>query len=327
MKKLFKNRRGTAEIVGTALFLVILLFFFSNVFLWYNSVVRQMNLLMGEKLNSAVGLESTVGRGEPENPLTNTTIYGIVKGGNISSTYMYDGDTYDIEEKMETYDLNDYTYKTHLLSVSYTFNTDIDTIEERRLIRAVRLSIYAQFIDDEEEGCHILIWDFVDEVWISTGHTLVKGNRWFNLSFPPDRYIGEEGDVKIKFKSEIESVGSGIVGSQDYYAGTLAVDFIEVSADPFALKLHALGGRDIQLLRIWIVEVETDNHTYIDLEPLNIWVSHGSYRWILFDDETVVHEDGTIKIQYKPPSGEVRFKILTNLGNTATTSYESTSAS
>ena len=327
MKKLFKNRRGTAEIVGTALFLVILLFFFSNVFLWYNSVVRQMNLLMGEKLNSAVGLESTVVRGEPENALTKTITDGTEKGGDISSTYICDGDTHDIEENIETYEHNNIIYTTHVLSVRYTFNTDIDTIEERRLIRAVRLSIYAQFIDAEEEGCHILIWDFVDEVWISTGHTLVMGNRWFNLSFPPDRYIGEEGDVKIKFKSEIESVGSGIVGSQDYYAGTLAVDFMEVSADPLALKIHALGGRDIQLLRIWIVEVETDNHAYIDLEPLNIWVSHGSYRWILFDDETVVHEDGTIKIQYKPPSGEVRFKILTNLGNTATTSYESTSAS
>ena len=323
MKKLFKNRRGTAEIVGTALFLVILLFFFSNVFLWYNSVVRQMTMLMGEKLNSAVGLESTVVRGEPENAPTKTITDGTEKGGDISSTYMCDGDTHDIEEKMETYDI----YTTHILSVSYTFNTSIDTIEDRRLTKAVRLSIYAQFIDDEEEGCRIFIWDFVDEVWISTGHTLVKGNRWFNLSFPPDRYIGEEGDVKIKFKSAIESVGSGIVGSQDYYAGTLAVDFLEVSADPFALKLHALGGRDIQLVRIWIVEVETDNHAYIDLEPLNIWVSHGSYRWILFDDETVVHGDGTIKIQYKPPSGEVRFKILTNLGNTATTSYESTSAS
>ena len=323
MKKLFKNRRGTAEIVGTALFLVILLFFFSNVFLWYNSVVRQMNMLMGEKLNSAVRLESTVVRGEPENALTKTITDGTEKGGDISSTYICDGDTHDIEEKMETYD----TSTTHVLSVSYAFNTSIDTIGDRRLTRAVRINIYAQFIDGEEEGCHILIWDFVDEVWISTGHTLVKGNRWFNLSFPPDRYIGEEGFVKIKFKSEIEGVGSGIVGSQDNYAGTLAVDFIEVSADPFALKLHALGGRDIQLVRIWMVEVETDNHTYIDLELLNIWVSHGSYRWILFDDETVVHEDGTIKIQYKPPSGEVRFKILTNLGNTATTSYESTSAS
>ncbi|MHA2406095.1 MAG: hypothetical protein ACXACH_05015, partial [Candidatus Hermodarchaeia archaeon] len=59
MKKLWNNQRGTAEIVGTVLFLVILLFFFSNVFLWYNNVSGQMNQVMSDKLNALVSLDST----------------------------------------------------------------------------------------------------------------------------------------------------------------------------------------------------------------------------------------------------------------------------
>ncbi|UCH03170.1 MAG: hypothetical protein JSV20_05195, partial [Candidatus Bathyarchaeota archaeon] len=59
MRKLWHNKSGTAEIIGTVFFLLILLFFFSNVFLWYNGVSREMNVVMGEKINSLVRLETT----------------------------------------------------------------------------------------------------------------------------------------------------------------------------------------------------------------------------------------------------------------------------
>jgi len=312
--KVFRSRRGTAEIVGSVLFLVILLFFFSNVFLWYNNVARQMNMYMWDKLNSAVGLESTVYDGISEKALDVMIAEGSPIGGNYSYTHVYDGDTHDIEENQEI--------DIYVLSVNYTFNTEINTIEERRLTRFVRVNIYAQFVDIEE-GCDIFVWDFVDEVWIKTGHNIVRGSRWFNLTFSPsNRYIDDNGEVWIKFRSEIQKAG---IGTPDNYAGTLMIDYMAVSADPYALKAHALGGREIQLLRLWIVEVDEDIHTYIDIKYLNILINPGSYRWITFGNETLVREDGTIKIGYQPPSGEVRFKIVTNMGNMATTSYDSTS--
>jgi hypothetical protein len=159
MKKLWNNQRGTAEIVGTVLFLVILLFFFSNVFLWYNNVSSQMNLVMSDKLNALVSLDSTM-------------------------------------------DL-----------------------------------------------------------------------------------VGQD-----------------------------------------ALKATAEGGRDVQLIRIWIIEVELNNHTVIDLEAEvanPIWIAEGSYMYIILGNQTRQIDARTLEIDYAlgTVNGEVRFKILTNLGNTATTHY------
>ena len=52
--RLFRSRSGTAEIVGSVLFLVILLFFFTNVYLWHDQVTRRMDNVVVDKLNSAV---------------------------------------------------------------------------------------------------------------------------------------------------------------------------------------------------------------------------------------------------------------------------------
>lgn len=61
MNRKLGERRGTAEIVGTLLFLVILFFILSNVFLWHDNVSNQMDSLMGDKMNSRVELTNNGG--------------------------------------------------------------------------------------------------------------------------------------------------------------------------------------------------------------------------------------------------------------------------
>ncbi|MEM2129750.1 MAG: hypothetical protein QXZ70_04040 [Candidatus Bathyarchaeia archaeon] len=48
--------RGTAEIVGSVMFLLILLFFFTNVYLWHDQVTREMDDVVAEKMNSRVSM-------------------------------------------------------------------------------------------------------------------------------------------------------------------------------------------------------------------------------------------------------------------------------
>ena len=55
--KLFGNRKGTAEIVGSVLFLVILLFVFTNVYMWHDTASREMSGIMAEKQNTPVSIE------------------------------------------------------------------------------------------------------------------------------------------------------------------------------------------------------------------------------------------------------------------------------
>jgi hypothetical protein len=57
LSKLKKSRSGTAEIVGAVMFLVILLFFFSNVFLWHNQATREMDSVILDRVNSHVSIE------------------------------------------------------------------------------------------------------------------------------------------------------------------------------------------------------------------------------------------------------------------------------
>ena len=54
LKRFRQDRRGASEIVGTALFLVILFFFFTNVFLWHDQVTREMDQVVVDRMNSGV---------------------------------------------------------------------------------------------------------------------------------------------------------------------------------------------------------------------------------------------------------------------------------
>jgi hypothetical protein len=56
LSKLLGDRKGTAEIIGTVMFLVILLFVFTNVYLWHDTATREMNTVLAEKMNSPVSI-------------------------------------------------------------------------------------------------------------------------------------------------------------------------------------------------------------------------------------------------------------------------------
>jgi hypothetical protein len=59
MKNLLHNKKGTAEVIGTVMFIVILLFFFTNVYLWHDAASKQMNDLYSQKLNSPITVTYT----------------------------------------------------------------------------------------------------------------------------------------------------------------------------------------------------------------------------------------------------------------------------
>ena len=59
MKRLIKNRKGTAEVIGTMLFIMVLLFFFTNVYLWHDAATKEANQLFLEKINSTFKIEQT----------------------------------------------------------------------------------------------------------------------------------------------------------------------------------------------------------------------------------------------------------------------------
>jgi hypothetical protein len=53
-KRLLKNKKGTAEVIGSVMFIVILLFFFTNVYLWHDAATKEMNDLYVQKINSPI---------------------------------------------------------------------------------------------------------------------------------------------------------------------------------------------------------------------------------------------------------------------------------
>ena len=53
-KRFVNNRKGTAEVIGSVMFIVIIMFFFSSVYLWHDQATRQMNDLASQKLNSPI---------------------------------------------------------------------------------------------------------------------------------------------------------------------------------------------------------------------------------------------------------------------------------
>jgi hypothetical protein len=58
IKRLLKNKKGTAEVIGSVMFIVILLFFFTNVYLWHDAAVKEMNDFYGEKINSPISIKA-----------------------------------------------------------------------------------------------------------------------------------------------------------------------------------------------------------------------------------------------------------------------------
>jgi hypothetical protein len=56
LKKFLNNRKGTAEVIGSVMFVIIIMFFFSSVYLWHDQATRQMNTVFSDKMNSPVSL-------------------------------------------------------------------------------------------------------------------------------------------------------------------------------------------------------------------------------------------------------------------------------
>jgi preprotein translocase subunit SecG len=56
MLKIFRNREGTAEVIGTIMFIVILLFFFTNVYLWHDAASKDANQLDVQKVNAGMSI-------------------------------------------------------------------------------------------------------------------------------------------------------------------------------------------------------------------------------------------------------------------------------
>jgi hypothetical protein len=63
LKKLLRNRKGTAEVIGSIMFIVILLFFFTNVYLWHDAASKEMNELYVKKMNSSFTVTSAAETG------------------------------------------------------------------------------------------------------------------------------------------------------------------------------------------------------------------------------------------------------------------------
>lgn len=57
LNKLLRCRKGTAEIIGSVMFLLIIMFFFTNVFLWHDNATREMDGVLAEKMNSPVSIK------------------------------------------------------------------------------------------------------------------------------------------------------------------------------------------------------------------------------------------------------------------------------
>jgi hypothetical protein len=77
LKNFLKNRKGTAEVIGSVMFIVILLFFFTNVYLWHDAATKEMNDLYVEKINSPITLEVV-----SANPLT----LNVTNKGGVGAT-------------------------------------------------------------------------------------------------------------------------------------------------------------------------------------------------------------------------------------------------
>jgi hypothetical protein len=55
--RLLRCRKGTAEIIGSVMFLLIMMFFFTNVFLWHDNATREMDGVLAEKMNSPISVQ------------------------------------------------------------------------------------------------------------------------------------------------------------------------------------------------------------------------------------------------------------------------------
>ena len=99
LKRFIINRKGTAEVIGSVLFIIILLFAFTNIYLWHDNATKNMNTLLSDKLNSPLEVHWLLDdNGEETNTLVVTNAGGIsaslsrlwiVTSGESSARHLY----------------------------------------------------------------------------------------------------------------------------------------------------------------------------------------------------------------------------------------------
>ncbi len=326
MKKNLKNHRGVATIIGSILSIVILIFFFSNVFLWHNGVSSQMNQVMADKLNSQIDLTTIVLEEPPENCTDDPQFggyedeqyeeYGIIENGIFQETHKGPDGIYQT--------LNESSDLSYIaLNATYTF-----TVDEQVALKsqALTFSFYGKYVDDQER-CSVYIWNNVSKIFEDTGITITSIESWYNITlFNPQHYISS-GAVNITYLSNLNPKNQSAYPDQ---VGILYIDVQHVALSPVGLTVRASGSRDTRLLRLWIINETVNEHDYIDFNDVfgrEIWVPGGSSINVEFRNVTV-YDGNTIKLDlsnligYSPILGEVRFRIITDLGNTAMIEYE-----
>jgi hypothetical protein len=81
LRRLLCSRRGTAEVIGSVMFLLIMMFFFTNVYLWHDRATREMDSVLSEKMNSPVSIQvvnKNITEGKLKLNVTNNGGVGIV---------------------------------------------------------------------------------------------------------------------------------------------------------------------------------------------------------------------------------------------------------
>jgi hypothetical protein len=95
MLRIIRNKKGTAEVIGTIMAVVILLYFFTNVYLWNDAATKQMDEMYVDKMNTQIKVSLTGGNSN----LTITNIGGsdvqlamlwTDVGSGLSQTHYYD---------------------------------------------------------------------------------------------------------------------------------------------------------------------------------------------------------------------------------------------
>jgi hypothetical protein len=150
--------------------------------------------------------------------------------------------------------------------------------------------------------------------------------------FNPERFMSSSGVVNITYITTHNPTNQSAYPDQ---IGTLKIDVQQVALSPVGLTVKALGSRDVRILRLWVIKDTINKHDYVDFEQElehEIWVTGGSSITIKFENITeaipdiiqpdIIRLDLLDLIGYSPILGEVRFRILTDLGNTAMTKYE-----
>ena len=286
LKKLLRNRSGTAEIVGTVLFLVILFFFFSNVFLWHNQVSRETDQVVADKTNSAVSLETVA---LPGNPLNSYSVYFSMGQGGY-----------------------------------YDFQFAIGTNET--LITDLRLSIYANFIGDLSESCVVQILDSNHVPVNTGLTIMNGSLAWSNVTLSsPSNYIDAEGSVTIRIVDVGSAQGYLNVNTMTVSADLVALQVTDLGGTDATLsRIWIITTNQTANVHVYADMNGTAPGDALVTGGSTRTIMLSDQTELAGDGSILVTDNaGSLTVNYAPPTGQtVTFRVMTTLGNTAACSYD-----